>query len=64
VKERKKKENTRRILRGSPLSKATSTGAETESLLLLMQYTSGSLFKKYRAPLPYISRGQNRKITE
>ena len=58
---RKRDEKERTELRGSPLIKATSTGGKTESCLLLMQYTSGSLFKKYRASLSYISRGQNKK---
>ena len=44
--EREREEKERTELRGSPLIKATSMGGKTESYLLLMQFTSGSLFQR------------------
>ena len=42
----KKREKEHTDLRDSPLIKATSTGGKTESFLLQMQYTSGSLYSE------------------
>ena len=57
--ERDEKECTE--LRGSPLIKATSTGGKTESLYYYWCNTQVEAYSKYRASLPYINRGQNKK---
>ena len=59
------KEHTNRFV-WFTLSKATSTGGKNRKLFIMVAVYKWKLilYRKYRASLPYIGRGQNRKITE